>query len=98
MRTCTLCRTQSPDSASACLNCGADLSLHSAAAVALARLRASPRVSRIRLTVAADACPACRAVEGTYEKESVPDLPVPGCSHGLGCRCAYSPAMAEVYP
>jgi hypothetical protein len=66
--------------------------------VALARLRASPRVNGIRLTVATDGCPACRAVEGTYDKQRVPALPVPGCSHALGCRCAYSPALTEVYP
>ena len=98
MRTCTVCQTQSPDTAAACSSCGADLSLHSSTAVALARLRASPRVSQIRLTVATDGCPACRAVEGTYDQQRVPALPIPGCSHGLGCRCAYSPALTEVYP
>ncbi|MEW6569199.1 MAG: hypothetical protein AB1449_13740 [Chloroflexota bacterium] len=66
--------------------------------MALARLQASERVSRIRLIVAADGCPACRAVEGEYEKTRVPRLPVSGCSHALGCRCFYAPALTEIYP
>lgn len=98
MQTCTRCQAQSPDEATRCLRCGADLSDVSATAVALARLRASPRVARIRLVVAPDCCPACLAVEGTYEKDHVPELPVRGCSHALGCRCFYAPALSEIYP
>lgn len=98
MQTCTRCQAQSPDDARRCLRCGADLSQESATAVALARLRASKRVARIRLVVAPDCCPACQSVEGTYEKDQVPQLPVRGCSHALGCRCFYAPALSEIYP
>jgi len=71
---------------------------NTARADALAKFRANPRVSRIRLIVTPDACPACRAVEGAYSKGEVPDLPSPGCSHPLGCRCFYEPALTEIYP
>ena len=98
MRNCTLCRVQSPDTVSECVGCGADLTMHSATAVALRQLRANDRVSRIRLIVADDACPACRAAEGEFVKNAVPVLPVRGCSHALGCRCFYQPALVEIYP
>ncbi|HEY4666348.1 MAG TPA: hypothetical protein VIH26_03485 [Anaerolineales bacterium] len=66
--------------------------------MALARLRDNPRVSRIRVIVAHDACPACRQQEGEYEKAIVARLPATGCSHPLGCRCFYEPTLTELYP
>jgi predicted amidophosphoribosyltransferase len=98
VRTCTLCQSQSPDDATHCAQCGADLSQHSATAVALAKLLKNPRVSRVRLIVASDACPACRAMEGDYKKDQVPELPVRGCSHPSGCRCFYEPFLTDIYP
>jgi hypothetical protein len=98
VRTCTLCNTQSPDSATHCDKCGADLSQHSATAVALKKLRANPRVSRIRLIVAEDACPACREAEGDYPIDQLPELPINGCSHAHGCRCFYEPFLTEIFP
>lgn len=98
MRTCTLCQAQSPDPAAQCVECGADLARHSSTAVALAALQASPRVLRIRLLVADDACPACQAAAGEFDKAHVPELPVYGCSHPLGCRCYYAPALTDIYP
>jgi hypothetical protein len=74
------------------------LALNSATAVALRQLQANARVSRVRLIVADDACPACRAAEGEFPKDRVPDLPVRGCSHAQGCRCFYEPALVEIYP
>lgn len=64
----------------------------------LARLQSNPRVSRIRLIVAHDACPACREQEGEYFKDGVPQLPTPGCSHPLKCRCFYQPTLTEIFP
>ena len=98
MRTCTLCNNQSPDDAQRCSHCEADLSQHSATAVALAKLQTNPRVGRIRLIVANDACPACRAAEGEFQKEQVPELPIRGCSHKNGCRCFYEPFLTDIYP
>ncbi len=66
--------------------------------LALARMRDNPRVSRIRVIVAHDACPACRQKEGEYGKAMVPGLPTPGCSHPLHCRCFYEPTLTEIYP
>jgi hypothetical protein len=65
---------------------------------ALSKLEENPRVSKIRIIVAADACPACREQEGEYEKGEVPELPTQGCSHRLGCRCYYSPKLEFIFP
>ncbi len=98
MRTCTLCNAQSPDMAGSCVKCGADLSQHSTTAMALERLRDNPRVSKIRVIASGDCCPACLDAAAEYSKEEVPQLPVPGCSHPLGCRCFYEPFLLEVFP
>lgn len=98
MRTCALCNKQSPDPATHCTHCGADQSEHSARAVALAKMHSNPRVSRIRVRIAADACPACCELEGEYPKDEVPKLPVDGCSHPGGCRCFYEPFLMDIIP
>lgn len=98
MQTCSKCSTQSPDSILACPTCQADMRQFSLTAVALRRFLDNPRVKNIRLVVAEDACPACAAAEGTYEKEKAPALPVEGCSEVNGCRCFYEPMLDEIYP
>ncbi len=98
MRTCTVCKATSPDTALTCQNCGADLSIHSSTAKALQEMRDNDRVGRVRIIVADDTCPACKEMEGEYAKESTPDLPTAGCSHPLGCRCFYQPRLLEIYP
>lgn len=98
MQTCSICSAQSPDIATHCVHCNADLRELSTTATARSRLIANPRVVNIRLVVSNDCCPACRQVEATYTKEEIPDLPVEGCSHALGCRCFYEPMLSEIYP
>jgi hypothetical protein len=98
VRICNRCKTSSPDAVLTCPQCHADLTQESEAAVALARLRANPRVMHVRLILHEEACPACRAVEGDYAKGMVPAVPLPGCSHPQGCRCFYEPVLSEIYP
>jgi hypothetical protein len=98
MRSCTICHSSSPDTAQACVSCGADLATHSETAVVLARLRANPRVGKVRIMPHGDCCPACREAEGEWPKEQVPDLPVQGCSHPMGCRCFYEPELVDIFP
>jgi hypothetical protein len=98
VQTCNRCHTGSPDTALRCVNCGADLSRESESAVARSRLQANPRVYRIRLVVHEDACPSCRSAEGEFAKSEVPVVPLHGCSHALGCRCFYEPALSEIFP
>lgn len=98
MQTCSVCHIQSPDAATRCVNCQADLSELSEAAVSLKRIQANPRVSYLHVAVTHDCCPACRAAEGAYAKDQAPRLPVEGCSHNLGCRCTYQPVLSELYP
>lgn len=98
MQTCSKCHTQSPDTATHCLNCHSDLSEFSTTAIALKRIQSNPRVKNVRLVVSNECCPACRSAEGTYEKDEAPRLPVEGCSHGLGCRCFYEPMLNDIYP
>ena len=95
MQTCSKCNAASPDYALTCVNCLADLAEFSATTVALTRLRANPRVSSIRVTVANDACPHCYELMKTYSKDKVPHLPHEGCSHANGCRCFYEPVLEE---
>lgn len=98
MQICSICKVQNPDSAANCSNCGADLAENSVLAQALKRHLENGRVKYLRVVVFHDCCPACRDVEGTYEKDKVPHLPVEGCSHELGCRCFYQPVLEEIYP
>ena len=98
MQTCSQCNAQSLDSALQCSNCGADLKEFSTTAVARKKFEGNPRVKFVRVLVAADACPACQAQEGTYQKDAVPVLPIEGCSHGTGCRCFYQPYLTTIFP
>ena len=98
MQTCGQCNTQSNDAVLNCLKCGADLRANSLTALARAKLQQNERVSLIRISVGNDCCPACAAAQGAHPKETVPPLPVEGCSHGLGCRCYYEPVLTEIYP
>ena len=98
MQTCTICHSQSDDSATLCSNCQVKLDEYSEQAVALKKYRDNPRVQSIRVAVSADCCPACRKNEGTYSKADTPVLPVKGCSHENGCRCFYEPILTEIFP
>lgn len=98
MQTCHQCNAQSPDSSLTCVNCGADLTVYSATNFAKNEYISNPRVKLVRVLVARDACPACQSIEGSYEKEEIPDLPVEGCSHEYGCRCFYQPYLTTIYP
>lgn len=98
MQTCSQCNKQSPDAATTCSRCGVDLSVYSTLAVARADFQKNDRVSKIRVAVSADCCPACAAAQGAYAKNKVPTLPILGCSGAQGCRCHYEPVLTEIYP
>lgn len=98
MQTCSKCNYQSPDSEMNCANCGVDLTEYSNHAVQLKELKTNPRVTAIRISVAKTACITCRDIEGVYSKETVPVLPIAGCSNSYGCVCSYAPILDEVYP
>ncbi len=49
--------------------------------------------TRVRIMANRDCCPVCRAAEGAYDFDKVPELPLEGCSHGDGCRCFYAPVL-----
>ena len=98
MRTCSVCGLHSADSVRRCPRCQSDLDALSATALAKKQLLTNPRVSRVRVLASADSCPACQNATGEFAKSFLPDLPVPGCSHPLGCRCFYEPALATIFP
>lgn len=54
--------------------------------------------TKVRILVSRDSCPACRAYEGSFELDEVPQLPVEGCSHPAGCRCHYAPVLDRFGP
>ncbi len=98
MQTCTNCNAISPDEAIYCVNCHYDLREYSTTAVAIKRFRKNSRVHHVILSVSDDACPICQQLQGAYDKDEVPRLPVEGCSHKNGCRCFYQPVLTEIYP
>lgn len=98
MRECALCHTQTEDQVTTCPGCGADLETDSVRAHALRVIVGNPRASMVYIVAPEDACPTCRAVQGTYEKDSVPKLPVEGCSCPHGCLLQYEPFVFEVGP
>ena len=98
MRTCTVCGLQSLDSVRLCARCQSDLDVSSATSVAKRQLSTNPLVTRVRVLASADACPACQSATGEFAKDALPDLPVRGCSHPMGCRCFYEPALSTIFP
>ena len=63
----------------------------------LERIR-SGLATKVRILASDDSCPVCKAVEGAYEFDKVPELPLEGCSHPLGCRCHYEPVLDRFGP
>ncbi len=59
---------------------------------ALERIRKG-LATRVRILVASDACPVCRAYEGAYELDAVPELPLEGCSRVGDCNAVYAPVL-----
>jgi hypothetical protein len=49
--------------------------------------------TRVRILVAPDACPVCRAFEGAYDFDDIPELPLEGCSRVGGCNAVYAPVL-----
>lgn len=64
---------------------------------ALEKLRANPRVSKIRVSAPKD-CVLGQSLQGVYEGGLVPRLPADGCSRPGGCICVYEPLLVEIYP
>ena len=54
--------------------------------------------TRVRILANRDSCPVCKAMEGAYEFDKVPELPLGGCSHPRGCRCHYEPVLDRFGP
>lgn len=66
--------------------------------LALQKIRQGKVATKVRILVSHDCCPACRAVEGAYDFDHVPPLPVEECSHPMGCRCYYAPVLDRLGP
>ena len=67
--------------------------------VVLERLRLGARahgaIRGVRVVASADACAVCRGSADTvWSPHDAPHIPVAGCTHPEGCRCAYCPTMA----
>jgi hypothetical protein len=70
---------------------------HAEQKAALARIRGG-LATKVRILANHDACPVCKALEGVYEFDEVPELPHEGCSHPDGCRCFYAPVLDRFGP
>ncbi len=64
---------------------------------ALERIR-NGLATKVRILIAADACPVCRAWEGAYDLDDVPELPLEGCSRNGGCNAVYAPVLDQYGP
>jgi hypothetical protein len=67
-------------------------------AAALKRIWEGGVATKVRILANHDCCPVCNAVEGAYEFDEVPELPLEGCSHPQGCRCHYAPVLDRFGP
>ncbi|MEW5985076.1 MAG: hypothetical protein AB1791_00415 [Chloroflexota bacterium] len=65
---------------------------------ALQKIRQGGVATRVRILVNHDCCPACRAIEGAYDFDNAPALPIEECSHPMGCRCHYAPVLDRFGP
>ena len=63
----------------------------------LERIR-SGLATKVRILASHASCPTCETVEGAYEFDDVPALPLVGCSHPRGCRCRYEPVLDRFGP
>jgi hypothetical protein len=59
----------------------------------LEKIQSGGIATKVRILANQDSCPVCRSVEGAYEFDEVPELPLEGCSHPMGCRCYYAPVL-----
>ncbi|MBP9503059.1 MAG: hypothetical protein KBF17_12935 [Candidatus Promineofilum sp.] len=59
---------------------------------ALERIR-NGLATRVRILVSVDACPVCRAHEGAYNFDDVPELPLEGCPRPEVCNATYAPVL-----
>jgi hypothetical protein len=58
----------------------------------LERIR-SGLATKVRILASHDSCPTCETMEGAYEFDDVPELPLVGCSQPRGCLCRYEPVL-----
>ncbi len=70
---------------------------HAEQQAALENIRAG-LATKVRIFANRDSCPYCKAMEGVYELDNVPELPLEGCSHANGCRCCYAPVLDQFGP
>jgi hypothetical protein len=49
--------------------------------------------TKVRILASHDSCPTCETMEGAYEFDDVPELPLVGCSQPRGCLCRYEPVL-----
>ena len=62
-------------------------------------IKAGGTIQGIRVLVGEESCPTCRAnAERVFTPDDVPILPLAGCTHPDGCRCAYTLAMKSSLP
>lgn len=59
----------------------------------LEKIQSGGIATKVRILANHDSCPVCRRVEGAYDFDEVPELPLEGCSHPMGCRCYYAPVL-----
>lgn len=64
----------------------------------LEKIRKGGIATGVRILANHDSCPVCKAIEGAYDFDEVPELPIEACSHPNGCRCVYEPVLDRFGP
>lgn len=64
----------------------------------LEKIESGGIATKVRILANHDSCPVCRRLEGAYDFKEVPELPLEGCSHPMGCRCYYAPVLDRLGP
>ena len=58
-------------------------------------IKSGGSIRGVRIIGGPDCCSASQAVAADiYHPDSAPSLPLEGCTHPTGCRCAYRPVMS----
>jgi hypothetical protein len=57
-------------------------------------MKARGAIRGVRIITGSDSCPVCQALaEAVYHPDAAPIIPIDGCTHPGGCRCAYTAVM-----
>lgn len=62
-------------------------------------MKAHGEIQGVKIITGPDSCLTCKSFADTvYLPDGAPIIPIVGCTHPDGCRCAYTPVMTYEKP